>query len=331
MRSPWGTKGVNPRICFVGLFCFVGLWAHGRPLTHRVAQNPAAFRQALSLTLSLRCSKFFAAESSFQTMRCCHQAAKRTLEIMDFEYLCPLRSSESTCGFVVFRDRLFGLLGDPLVLNFIESMVQKLERTKMIPGVTFGLWEEASSWAESPSMAMEWVAVLFQDTSPSHYHWQWLSSQNLSEQQRHVFERLQIAQKKLDELRTSQPGKVKLFPFEYPKLATSIYHFYVISYLKDLMSSDSLTPEELSLSRVLPFLVNYVYEIQMDKGNLVANFLFEKKSFSPQSTHDVYAGYVAVVWDQREYFSYDEFFWLLEFQRRSMFEGFLAQNLTPGY
>lgn len=199
------------------------------------------------------------------------------------------------------------------------------------------LWEWTLRFTrDDPEQALEWIALLFQDTSDAKIHVKYLRLREGANHLREV--------EALDQIST-QIGATRtfdLFPTvvegaNHFNLNRGLYHFYVMAYMAHQLHEHRPRSE---LNATIPFLINTTYEffrnglipglneVPSDFSRLTPQMIFtglrsvilpeDPRPFDANSTdpaiqdalHDIYLGYAGSIWgvgEAAQILPYDEF------------------------
>src|SRR5690606_19486200 len=113
----------------------------------------------------------------------CLRAAGALIKYLDQSTFCSDHKKDS-CGVVVFRKELLKLTSDVRVFNFLRELNEQFGHLHFLPDFRMDLWQLAVRFAGSEDEAIQWLAVLFQDTANTRFHLRWLAKQRLNRVQR---------------------------------------------------------------------------------------------------------------------------------------------------
>jgi hypothetical protein len=286
----------------------------GGRLLKAVAQNEFLLNEAMVSTLGSRCESYLfktPGAGLWRQYRCRESAQifKRALDQQTFRFT-DADGKMSTQ--IAFRSKAMTLLSMPEVLDYLTTLNQRIELA-FLTGQELNLFEFTALHTKSQDTAFEWLAVLFQDNSPTQSLIRWLeenppatwsASPELTEA---IAEELIAVTDFLTSWRLGfleLPFEFHLFPRHFMPESHDLrkpYHFYVPAYLSLRMVELGVEPE---LAQFQSYMFNYLYEI-FHSESVLPKILREPSSLdAPEKALDIYAGYAGTIyalgpWRQR--------------------------------
>lgn len=257
--------------------------------------------QALSFALQQRCHRYFNQidNHKFQTYFECRQETQSFSKALDFQVFIlkdptTQESAPVTIAFVKKLNQLMNQVSTYYALSEIEVALQLSDARP------FHLYKTLIRFFKNDPKAIEFLAVLFQDTTRAQSHIQYLKE--ISKNQNSLFfQNLHLLQKVHNQFFELQRTKVwkkdyQLYPDSVENadfnLSSTQYHFYVLSHSAIIMASE-VRPKSADKIVFITSAFNYLYE-RFYKFNL--NSAFNDQLVLPKkSSEDVSLGFLAAL------------------------------------
>lgn len=231
----------------------------------------------------------------------CRKATQLLIEVLDNKNFLIAdafdpNQNKASINPVSFSLELRKLSKNPKVYSYLRAINSSLPSAYE----NFNFWTLTVEYAGSFEAAIEWLAVLFQDTSQEMIQVHYLESlpeytnnkvlQAVRLELEKAIYNLQIENHKV---RPSQKNKRSFLPpFKtniHENVTSGYYHFYVSSYLAIKLKEKGISDE---LSAFIPFLFNYLYEIFTIPDFYSAVLVEPKNIQEKHKIKEIYMGYL---------------------------------------
>jgi hypothetical protein len=264
-----------------------------------VKESPEARARLLIHGLAQRCLDYSYRKTLDPEARSrCARSAIVTIRELDQDRYTTIENGKPFTTFLAFRNDLRRVLEDKNVTPFLRQYLLE-------DGTFFlhaNLWETALKYAGDRSRALQWVAVLFQDTSPRRTHLRFAEQvwgQSASPTMKVNLDLVSQILERYESWDLADPlGKSKPIHWPYPpEFQDEIgslprpYHFYVMAYLSQLLRKNGETPA--ADTAYMPLTLNTYYEVTTLPGAGVASLIHDPgKITDEESLNDIYLGYL---------------------------------------
>jgi len=285
-------------------FLLCGALVHAKApfnfIKDKIKSDTRIQNQALNFALQQRCNKYFRQldRNSIQTAVECRREVHSFLKVLDIRVvqLVDPRSSEvSAPTTIAYHTQLIKLMNQVSTYYALTELEAALQLSDAQP---FQLYQTLLRFFKNDQMVVQFLAVLFQDTSISHAHIHYLK--NLKSEKTALFTKnldlLQIVHHQLFELQRTKKWKMdfELYPYSIEqsslKISPTQYHFYVISHAviqmaaeRRLKSADKI----VFVATVFNYLYERFYHFTLDSA------FNDQKVLPKKSSEDVNLGFLA--------------------------------------
>lgn len=220
--------------------------------------------------LNIRCQRYLPRAER----RECGQAVWQMIQQLDFDVLFPEQniSREALLPpflLVAFKQDLLQHLNDEKIARYLTTLANELEKHSYNPLSPFRLWDFTLTFHQgNQKVASQTLAVLFQDTSASQMHLEYLARQNFPGS-RFFDTNIMLLSRSIEILnRIQQESPETYSTLTYPTglaglFNNNIYHFYVPRHLAASLRQKGLSPR---MAGIAPFMMTLTYEF-ITSGN----------------------------------------------------------------
>jgi hypothetical protein len=265
-----------------------------------VTQHQWLQNKALKTLIHLRCRNYLYSSNLqlglIQRIGHCRKAVRDLIPIIDSEII----EDEARAPTVVFRSDLLEILNQQTTYLFLDK-ARNAFTSSYIQGENFNLWELAVDTYSDKKEALRVIASLFQDTSPALVHLDWIQIQideSKMEPSRlflanfELLVEVHLILKDWGNYVARKPDSIKLFPESYENLDTvennQLYHYFVPALMAQKLRDKGNIKE---VSFLVPFLLNYLYEILKGKKLLKKAFVEPQNIEGQKTLSDIYMGF----------------------------------------
>jgi hypothetical protein len=267
-----------------------------------LAENRATRSYILHKALNTRCERY----NWFFEEPQCSLALWKMIGTLDFDLKIAQAGRDGQGNwrpegfvFVAFKTKFIRLLNQQNTAHYLESLLSKMIQWKMNPtGVSFNLWDFTLAYAKSTSRAVELISVLFQDTSISQSHLEYIAFEKVTGNQffnRNV-ELLSSAIMYMDEIAFESDSQFKqmLYPRSLKTLFNSNpYHFYVPFHLTTLMTKDGFSKRYSIMASTM---LTVTYEMITLKDDMSYVYFDPNRLNNTYKVRDIFSGFTGARW-----------------------------------
>lgn len=239
----------------------------------------------LTSFLTYKCANYLGVTKSVQ----CAKNVSLMVKTMDLG-VSPKEDGSDVQEEVIFKADLEKQIQSAETTKFLKTIKTNLER-KVDSGESFLLWDEVMALSSNKSeLAIERLAVLFQDASEDPRHIAYLKKKKLGGLSRQNILLLDeiLSYFSLEALK--QLSNVKVYPMEFNGLFNNtFYHFYTMAYLSKQLVDEKMDDH---LAFFLPFIFNTQYEFKGLDGWPLKD---PKQKLSNFKLKEIYAGYMGAL------------------------------------
>ncbi|MBY0517039.1 MAG: hypothetical protein K2P81_09035 [Bacteriovoracaceae bacterium] len=265
-----------------------------------LAENPLIRNFLLQKMLNVRCERYL---SLFEETQC-SMALWSMIGDLDFDVKITQGGQGSNWRpksfiFVAFKEQLISLLNNERTSLFLENILLKMSSWRADPNKNpFNLWDSAVSFYKSEKIAAMVLAILFQDTSVSQSHMEYLHKENVRGNAYFV-KNINLLSTSLtflsDIQRSDNAGFNKAV---YPKslagqFNSNLYHFYVPYFLGIRLMIDGHTSK---YSTIAPSILSSTYEFITTKEDMTYIYSDPERITNDWKLKDIHSGYIGARW-----------------------------------
>lgn len=263
-------------IALLGILFSLLTFAQSEPVPAPLPDTSLAFcrqqkwaKTCLNTLLTYRCSQYFLPSSPREAQRC-SLAAQSMIEHLDYRTVQVINDNKIYRFKIIFSSTLRRLIKKHSVQHYLLALAQDLKKV-MKTHQSFDLYRYTLAHAKQREVALEWLAILFQDTTFSRVqvtYLEELASQGLLSQ-----EEIRTKENMKDIALMLDPKNLEKHKFQtwlklYPTLQSnelssylnpSFYHFYPMALVASRLKSD---PKTARFAFLIPFALNSDYEFQ---------------------------------------------------------------------
>lgn len=216
--------------------------------------------------IAKRCQRYMAPSDAFS----CKEAVAEMIDLLDTDLLLPnssINPESSIEGpkaflFVAFKNNLIEQLSAPETTAYLKQLQIELNKYLTRETEEFNLWNNTLKFFHSTEKSAQVIATLFQDTSQSMLHVNYLERARI--EGKHNFKQNKESLRATIEilnmvLEYQENNHLKLlYPADMKEsLNKNLYHFYVPYYLSMALEKSSVNK---SMAYVAPMLMTLTYE-----------------------------------------------------------------------
>lgn len=226
-------------------------------------------KTCLNTLLTYRCNQYYFWDQPLE-FQLCSASAQMMIDSLDYKTVQVINDNKIYRFKIIFSKTLRSLVKNRTVQTYLRSLAIDLKKAKNLRK-PFDLYQYTLKYAKTKDTAIQWLAILFQDTTFSQVQVTYLeelaAQGNLNKEELQAKESMKEIATLLEPKELSKQnfqGWLKLYPTlpgnnfsSY--LNASFYHFYPMALLANILSKNKLTKNYAFL---IPFVLNSDYEFQ---------------------------------------------------------------------